>query len=665
MGIIDDYLRGSSDEPSTPSASSASGSVINQYMSADEAPTPRSKLVPAGAPVNGQVEYITPEEQAKRAKGDRSNPREGLSDVAVKAGKAVSSAAGTGVLEAGKGLGEALSGKPASGLGRAGMGLLSVVSAPSEGISSAVTDLTGSKEIGDRAGLVGGAVIPIPKVGSAASNIKSGAANVVNSIRTGRLPTTVMSSNRALKDITEAIGPENAGRVAAEMRADSRLTPADLSPSVKQSTQQLYVQEGDKAKQHISEAVGQRRAGAQQAAQDALDTNLGATVNPFDKVKELETNIKSIGAKEIQPAVANAKPVNITPVIEHIDKILKPGMNHIFENPENLLPYDNLKKTMASFRDSLTNDVAQATNAADLHKLQSNMRRTGETLIRSTDGESKAIGHALFQVRNKIVDAIDAASPQVNGAGTYKPALAKYRDENNIKDAFDHGHDAILKNGMNLKDHPEYFKNWLSSATDAEKEAARQGARVAIDTAINGYRTPATNPNSRAIQMSQVDFNRQRIEALFGKEEADKLFKKLDNERIIADTDNKLIENSQTAMRSAANSRVALPTKTDVASNALGIGVAEGVNMLTSGAPGLGSALYTGAKAAAYAKDKIGTALAKERNAQFAKYALPTEAPTRQELIQHLEAVAAQNSTPRLSLMNKGRVAIGLPVQSP
>lgn len=549
--------------------------------------------------------------------------------------EAVANRVKEGVDTIGSGVSDIMQNKPASGVGKIGLGALSVPAALVQGPADVIDQATGS-DIGSRASLI----IPVGSGGKATSAVRNA------------LPT-----NKALNEITAAIGPENAGRVAEAMRADPRLTPADLSPSVKQSTQQLYVLEGDKAKQHISDAVAQRQAGAQQAAQDALDTNLGAAVDPFAKVQELKRNIKAVGAKEIQPAVANAKPVDITPAIQYIDNALKPGVNAIIENPENLLPYDKVQKTLEKFRENLTNDTVNAVDAQQLHKLQSGIRRTADTLIRSTDGESRAMGYALYGLRNKIVDAIDAASPQVNGAGTYKPALAKFRDENHIQDAFEHGHDAVLKNGMNIESRPEFFKDWFSKASDTEKEAAKQGARVAIDTAINGYRSPVTNPNSRAIQMAQVDFNRQRIETLFGKDEADRLFKKLDNERMIADTNNKLVEGSQTAMRAAANSRVALPTKTDIGSQLLPPAIAEAAGSF-SGAPGLASGVYAAAKIGAFAKDKIGTALAKERNNQFAQYALPTEAPKREELIRHLEAVSAAHNTPRLSVMNRARLAI-------
>ena len=57
--------------------------------------------------------------------------------------------------------------------------------------------------------------------------------------------------------------------------------------------------------------------------------------------------------------------------------------------------------------------------------------------------------------------------------------------------------------------------------TQEELDAAREGARVAIDTQMNGFKSAAR----RGTDVGQSDFNQQRIEALFGKEEAAKLFK--------------------------------------------------------------------------------------------------------------------------------------------
>src|SRR5882757_3215331 len=199
MGVINDYMSGSSDD--TPALKSV-GNVINQYMITSDEPKRKTSAPTGYNAVTGTTEYQTPEDVSK-ATVTGSHSGKGISDVALEAGGAVGSAAKAGALEASQGLGEALSGKPASGIGKIGTGLLSIVGSPSEAVSSVVSDITGNRNIGEKAGLVAGLALPV------VPGVKA-----VNAAR----PT-----NKALKDLTEMVGPENAGKVAAEMRADPRL----------------------------------------------------------------------------------------------------------------------------------------------------------------------------------------------------------------------------------------------------------------------------------------------------------------------------------------------------------------------------------------------------------------------------------------------------------
>lgn len=207
-----------------------------------------------------------------------------------------------------------------------------------------------------------------------------------------------------------------------------------------------------------------------------------------------------------------------------------------------------------------------------------------------------------------------------------------------IADAFRDGYSNVFSNSKKMENRPEFTKDWFDKLTDAEKEAVREGARTAIGTEIGVARNGALSGES----LARSDFNKEKLEILFGKDEAKKLIQSLEDERRIADTHNKIVEGSQTAMRMASKKAFDMPTKGDVGKNLLPAAIVEGASILSSGTPGIGTAMYTGLKGLTTAKDIISTKLAREHNARYAKYAMPTEAGARQELIQALEAVAAQ-----------------------
>jgi hypothetical protein len=325
-----------------------------------------------------------------------------------------------------------------------------------------------------------------------------------------------------------------------------------------------------------------------------------------------------------------------------IDKYIGIEYDIIIVEELNQLTEEKYAKLRGSLRTS------KEYEAKDLHSFQSGLRKTAERLLKSATGNDKEVGQALMNVRSSLVSDIDAS------ASGYKAALHSYRDEMHIADAFKEGHDKIFSSSKKIENDPSFVKKWFDGLTEYEQNAAREGARAAVYTEMGVAKNPALAGES----IARSDFNKAKMEILFGKEETDKLLKALDDERKIANTHNKIVENSQTAMRAASKEQFALPTKQEIGQGlVVGAGL-ETANILAHGYPGIGTAMLTGAKVANDLKHAISTKIARERNAQYAKYALPTEGPSRDELIRALEAAIPK---PKLNLMSKARLALPSP----
>lgn len=630
MGLLDDYLNSSSSDTPAKEVKPSSGGLLEQYLNSPSSEAKPKSSASIRPPISGVSSEASDEINAQPVKAGGANPRdqaliESIRNLPSNVGKAIAKDFKEGTEAVGEGVSDVFSGKPATGVGKAGIGLLSSLVSPISGtsrevIAKPVAELTGNEKAGKIAEFALTSGLPVVKAGKAT--------------------VAALPKNRALKTLVESIGPENAGAVAKAMRENPRLSPADLSPKVKQDVQSLFVNDGPHIN-YLADRVAQRAEGAKGAVEGAMDASLGSTVNAVDKVNELKQNIKDVGSKEINPALEKTGPVNIKPVVEEIDKILKPGINSVVSNDTALLSTP-VKEALENARLWLTDDKNYRIDPKSLNTVQSILRSTAEKMSNSADGQQRLVGQSLMNVRNKIVDAIDAA-----GDGSYKKGLSNYRDEFHIQDAFEHGHDAIITNSKAITNRPEFFKEWVSKASPEELEAAREGARIAIDTQINGFKHAAR----RGTDVGEVEFNRQRIEALFGKKEADKLFTTLKHEREIADTNNKITQGSQTAMRSASKAAFEMPTKGDVGKNLLPAAIVEGASILGSGTPGIGTAVYMGMKGATAAKDAIATKLAREHNARYSQYAMPVEGPKRDELIAALEAVA--NKPAKKSLVRK------------
>lgn len=531
------------------------------------------------------------------------------------------------------------SGHPYKGLGKTVLGSLLVAGAPVSGLVEDLIIKPGNKiepGFGDRAGLVANFALPVVPGASGISALASGIPIVK------KLSNHV--KNKSLSQLVEDIGEKNLPEAVARLKENPRLAPADLSPKVLQSTQELFANGGSHVN-YLSETSAKRMAGAKEAVETAYDEATGMAVNAVDKLKELKQAASDIGSKEISPAIANAKFVDVGPVLKHIDEAVSPGVTSKLSNDSTLtsLPIvDQLNKV----RNLLANAEAQRVDANSLHTVQTILRGTADTLLNSSNGQDKLMGKALMNVRNELVTSIDKAA-----GGKYKPALSNYRDAKHIDDAFQEGYSSVFTNSKKIEGRPEFTKEWFDGLSDAEKSAAREGARLQLDTQINNVRFAA----KRGRDIPEVDFNRQKMEMLFGKEETNKLLKTVRDESTIANTHNKVIEGSQTAMRDSSKSTWKMPEKKDMANNLVAGAVMETGNIMAHGTPGVGSAMLVGAQIVNSVAHRAKSAVHNERQAQYARYALPTEGPSRDELIKQLEA---RISVPKPSILNRARMLV-------
>jgi len=534
---------------------------------------------------------------------------------------------------AGSGIEDIASNKPASGVGKTALGVFQMGTAPISGvieggISTPVTDITGNKSIGNKAGIVAGTAIPV---------VPGGAAVV-----------KAMPKNKMLSRLVEDIGPENLPAAVAALKSNPRLVPADLSPKVLQSTQELFANGGQPVN-YLKAASDARMATSKDSINTAFDASMGATVNAAKKIDDLKKAAQDIGKKNIEPVLAAKPHTDITSLIKDIDTAIgHPAMKAIKEGKAPPLPLTPYQRELLDVRNKLRStdwpDRPQMFAYTDqLHDAQIALRESAQALSKSATGSERHTGKQLLDFREKMKDAVGKE---------YKEALGKYAGQKKIEEAFHYGHDKILKNSVNdLENDPSFFKKWVDSSSrkPGELEAAREGARLRINAEINGTRSAATNPASRGTAIGQNDFNAQRLEILLGKEEAEKLLTKLEHTRMEANTHSKIFEGSQTAMRTDTKGTWKRPETAEL--NNMAPYAAEALGAYTTGVPAIGALAYQGLKGAAAVTNKIKTAIAKENEAQYAKYAFPTEGPSRDALIAALEA---QIPGPKQSLLTRG-----------
>jgi len=388
-------------------------------------------------------------------------------------------------------------------------------------IGEPITELTGNPGAGERAEVL---------AGGAGTNRLLGTA------------VKALPANRAISDVAEAIGPERMGEVARRLRENPRLSPMDVDPDLRLRAQGLALQTEGTARSTLVQAAERRAAGRQDALKGAADELLGPTPDVEALKSGLRQQARTKGRElfgdDFKPGTvfADAKPVDVTAAIDLIDKRLKPTAG----GAESALPKGSIAERLAEIRSQLTDDKELLTDPKRLHVIQSDLGKEINDLSKSTSGAEKRLIGPLSDVQNKIVDAIDAAT-----GGKYKPARQAYKSEMQVQEAFDKGRDIFRNRPSVDEDLPEYWRKYVKDASPEELDAVRKGARVALDYQVRSIRASS----ARGTNAPEIPFNREKVEAILGKKEADKWARTVRDEADIANTNQKLFGNSETKAR--------------------------------------------------------------------------------------------------------------------
>lgn len=448
--------------------------------------------------------------------------------VAADVGRNVRDNALAGATMAGRGVNDITEGKTASGVGQAvlGTGLvpLSLVTGPVKSGENALAHITGNPDFADKAALTFPLNIGGPATRTALHNVH---------------PTT-----KAADFIAEKVGPDAMPEVLARLRSNPRLRPIDVNDQLRMSGQGLVASpESPMASKVLTQSMRDSAAGARDAVKGTYNEAMGAPPNLFDEYIKLQNKTQEIGNTKINPVLNSAKPIDTTGVIADMDKVIKPGAQAVVPG-EPKFP-SKLQNELQEWKAELTEGGSLLTDPQKLHTVQSEMRRRAEEL--SMNPETKRLGRQLYEYREKLKDAIEKSAPG------YRAGLEKYKDQKDIEQAFQFGRD-VLKNTDDLKTDPSYLAQWVKhkDRTPEELEAARLGARQAIEAKMGSIKQSGLDPARSGTDVPQVEFNRQKIETLFGKDNTDKMFAHLRDERDIALTNNRGLSNSKTAETQAA-----------------------------------------------------------------------------------------------------------------
>jgi hypothetical protein len=490
-------------------------------------------------------------------------------------------------------------------------------------------------------------------------------------------------STAAVNELVKQVGPGNIPAAVARMRENPRLALVDVSDPVRTSTQGMVDAGQPKAQSLISTTVRQRAVERGDVANSAFTEAMGPSPDISIMLNGLKAQAREAGQKAIQPALENAKPVDVTPVIQAIDKELKPGITALMD-PGTRLPLSELQQELVRFKQKLTTGSEQAFDPQALHRIQSDMGDQAFQLSKSPNPKDRLLGSQLRDYNEKLIDQIDAAAgpvpippghvrigleggakyvdvpegraglekladpefiaknSQPSDIGAYRAGRAKFKDAKDIHEAWDEGFD-VLKNrsGVNgFADRPEALREWMRTATPEQVAAKRLAVRADMDQKLNGVK----NGGLAGETITKIPYNQEKVRDLFGEKEGNRLIRVMKDASDQAETNSRIIKETKTFETFAGNRALKVPEIEpfhlgSMTHALLPSALAEGAAHYAGLPPGLtGAGLLAAGTLAGGLKKGVqifNQNNALERNFHFARNALAT-GPAREDTINAL-----------------------------
>ena len=594
------------------------------------------------------------------------NPATVLSATASDIGSNIGDYASAGASQFSRGMGQIFqvdengkyAGQPASGLGNAAMGAasmpMSLITGPVRSGQDLLDKIIPSPEPGVPRYLTGSPTgEPAPYMANFGERAALMVPFRVGSPAASAVTTKVAPSTKAFNAIAERMTPE----AIARMQANPRLRPMDVSQGVRNIAVGFAKDTSNpEAMAPLVTSMQNSAATAKNAVRGTYDETMGPPPNVYEELERLKAQAQTVGRSKIQPALDAAKPVDTSGVIEAMDKVLKPGVQSV-ASPG--VPFrTRLQSELQEWRQELEDSGSVLTDPNRLHEIQSDMRRYAEDLQKS-QGPDKRVGRQLMDFRNQLVDAIDAAGPKVpdpadptKQIGAYKAGLAEYKDAKDVSAAFDFGRTAT-RNGTDVEDDPSYWNHWFEDPKKSPEEiaAARLGVRQAAEHKMGSIKSSALDPARSGTDIPQVDFNKRKIQAAFGKDDTERMFRHLLDERDIAVTNTRGLANSTTAEAQAAQQAFKPREVTQPHSNlpgwALSLGLGAGaLTSPTLGAITGGSLLALRGAKSGY--DWIGRQSDLARNARMSDIMTRNDPQTIAKLTAAMDRVSRRNKLSNL-----------------
>lgn len=332
--------------------------------------------------------------------------------------------------------------------------------------------------------------------------------------------------------LADDLGEDIAQRMAA---SGGETMPMDMGANMRGTAAAVANRPGP-GQSTIRDALNKRAQGAGQRVLGAVDDALGQNVDTLALADDIIARRSAQSAPLYDKAFS--KPINFTKDMESLLK--RPSMSKALARGRGLSADEGIssKQWFANISDDGKVTIINTPDMRQLHYTKMGLDDMIGAAKRAGNNNEARI---LMQQKDMLVRMMDAAAPE------YAMARNVYAGQSSIMDALEDG-GKVFRNNMT----PEQLRRTLAGKSGAEREAYIQGARAQIADMMGTARNDALKVRGEF----QKGYNREKLQMLLGKQEADKLLQSLDSETMFANTRNEIIGNSATSARQEATKRL-------------------------------------------------------------------------------------------------------------
>jgi hypothetical protein len=441
-------------------------------------------------------------------------------------------------------------------------------------ISDSDVPLSSGTMVAPAANMAANVMLPAPGVAGALKVLPAAAekpAYGANSIQ--RTAADIVSAPLKDQGINTAAAAESAlGNIAPEA------VLADLDPRLTQLAGTLAAKTGP-AQQAVRVPLEARNAAASQRITGTTNDLMGEPVDLGAVGQQIYGNAKNA----VKPLYSEAYsvPIQSTPELEAT--LATPVGKVALSKAKNLALNDINGATSVMFNKQTPIDLSKTFSPDVLENMPERLRASlANSGIGVSQSQNQIDVRGLHLVRQAFDDMIQRAKSPLTSAG--KNSLAALQANRAVVDKvlkqvepmkkadsiFSNMADIqdAIKNGLQIfknSQTPEDVASALKDMTAAERAAYIQAARVAVRNVMG----TARNDAAAARGLFSKEFNQEKLKLALGEDAADGIIKRLDAEKAFANTDQRVLRNSETAARAygkeALDQAHGIPSYRDVA----------------------------------------------------------------------------------------------------